>query len=162
MKQGMVQGPRLPHREAMQAAINRAAYCHVWHIGIAQLPKCADCQLGRRVNRIGTWYRIEKKDQCALFEAARKLVQTMWDDPDPNLRGWLQDGFPTSGSIPPQKASVGSKFQKLKGGEPNVATRGGAEICKITKEAASGQWYWCERSAWEEGGRPFTRQSRGK
>jgi predicted acylesterase/phospholipase RssA len=122
-------GPSMPEQSERRAALTRAAYCHVWHIGIAQMPT-KDCPLGRRVNRIGTWYRINKEDQCGLFEAARTLVRTMWANPD--LQRWVQEGLPTYEPIPGAPLTMPDKHRALDCREPEIDVQDGAEICRIT------------------------------
>ena len=122
-------GPSMPEQSARRAALNTAAYCHVWHIGIAQMPT-RDCALGRRVNRIGTWYRIKKEDQCGLFETARTLVRTMWAIPE--LQQWVQGALPTYEPIPGAPLTMTDKLRKLNCEEPEVEVRDGAGICRIT------------------------------
>lgn len=123
-------GPGMPDRKTMQEALKGAASCRVWHISIAQMPTCEACALGRRVNRIGTGYYIDKKDQCALFEAARTLVQTMWTNPA--LRQAVLDNPPTSGPAPQISLTIHDKLQKLNSGEPVIMEEGGAKVCQIT------------------------------
>jgi len=106
----------------------------MWHIGIAPIPT-KDCPLGRRVNRIGTWYRINKEDQCGLFEAARTLVRTMWSDLELERR--VQLGFPTNGPIPRAPITMDDKLRKLNCEEPEVKMQDGAEICRITVSATT-------------------------
>lgn len=125
-----VYGQGVLDRKTMQETLKRVASCSIWHISIAQLPTCEACALGRRVNRIGTWYRIDKKDQCALFEAARTLVQTMWTNPV--LRQAVQGGLTRSRPTPQISLTVREKLEVLKRGESGVVEEEGVEVCKIT------------------------------
>lgn len=124
-------GPALPDRQTRQAAMERGTFCHVWHIGLAQMPTCDACSLGRRVNGIGTWYRIdEKKAQCGLFEAARALVQTMWANQD--LQYAVLNGVPTTEPAPQIPPMVEDELGQLSQGEPEIIEQDGVEVCRIT------------------------------
>lgn len=130
-----VYGPAMPDRKTMQAALQGAAFCHVWHISLAQMPTCEACPLGRRVNRIGTWYRIDKKDQCALFEAARALMQTMWVNPD--LRRAVLERVPTYEQAPQISMMVEDVVWELEQGESKIVEQDAAEVCSITASSDS-------------------------
>lgn len=121
--------------QALDTALKRAGYCHVWHIGIAQMPRGTSCPLGRRINKIGTWYSIKKIDQCGLFETARKLVQTMWSDLD--LERWVRDGLPTSEPIRGAPLKMRHRFAPADCKEPGPVVKDGREVCEITVSATS-------------------------
>ncbi len=84
-------------RYSAERALRRDTYCHIWHIAISQLSAAESCPLGHLVNAIRTEYRIDKREQCGLFEAARTLVQATLGQAD--FRGLLERGFPTAGPI---------------------------------------------------------------
>jgi len=123
--------------QELDTELKRVGYCHVWHIGIAQMPRGTNCPLGRRVNKTSTRYSIDKIDQCGLFEAARTLVRTMWSEPE--LQQWVQGGLPTHEPIPRAPLRMEDKLRKLDCNEPEVAVRDGAEICPVNLSPARAQ-----------------------
>ncbi len=128
--------PGQPGRYVLEQALDEAGYCHVWHIAISQVPR-GGCALGRRINDIGTWYRIDKEDQCALFKAARVLVRAMWNDPDFRLPEWLRNGFPTAAPIP--NAPVAVEHLRTPGNCDEPTADEATGFCPINLPAVGGQ-----------------------
>jgi hypothetical protein len=82
------------------------------------------------VNGISTAYRIDKEAQCGLFEAARRLVRTMWRDF--GLDRWIAQGFPTAAPLPGTPFSIERPIERFGCDRPAVVTENGKPACQIT------------------------------
>jgi len=114
---------------ALESRAQRAGTCHLWHIALSQLPAIERCPLGDLVNGIPTAYKIDKEAQCGLFEAARRLVSTMWRDF--GLDRWIAQGLPTAAPLPGTPLSIKRPIERFGCDRPAVATENGTPVCQI-------------------------------